>query len=309
MRTRDLEGERSVVLARPGRPRWAGRQRCGRRGTAGGRAARACGVGDGRRPDRSRHLPVGARLGLGQGALASRRSPGRASSGAPGPSRFPRSSRRYWRKCALHLRREGAGWPRAGPPPRAARPRSTRSAGPSALLVAPDRATARGARPSAGAPRRRRPGLPRPPPWPGCAAAAAGWSGAAGCGRAAGPRAGRPTHARRRAPPRLGRPRVPGLAQSRGGTAIVTGSPARGPGGPCGGGERRVPVAEQEERPWRAELRDQRARGASLLEDRRRTCLGPVQRMLDSRRPVSSFRTRSNHGPGPVSERGASALR
>ncbi len=34
----------------------------------------------------------------------------------------------------------------------------------------------------------------------------------------------------------------------------------------------------------------------------RRTCLGPVQRRVDSRRPVSSFRTRSNHGPGPLSD-------
>ena len=35
----------------------------------------------------------------------------------------------------------------------------------------------------------------------------------------------------------------------------------------------------------------------------RRTCLGPVPRRVDSRRPVSSFRTRSNHGPGPLSDR------
>ena len=33
----------------------------------------------------------------------------------------------------------------------------------------------------------------------------------------------------------------------------------------------------------------------------RRSCLGPVQRTADSRRPVSSFRVRSNHGEGGVS--------
>ena len=172
------------------------------------------------------------------------------------------------------------------------------------LLAGPARVRERGARPSAGAPRRRHPGLPPPPPWPGCASAAAGWSGAAGCARAAVPPSGPPTHGRRPAPPRRDRPRAP--APARAARKDRPRPPALRPseGGPAPRTRR-----EGHRRPRAGgALPGEPSSATSVrvvppLSKTRRTCLGPVQRRVDSRRPVSSFRTRSNHGPGPVSDR------